>query len=146
MGKNGLGNNCFNDAPACVLFAQTTPQPPASWVAFKQAEHAKQVAFFAQLKADRDAFLRSNPEVKSYLAQLHAANMARETVHGRPHINEESSQTLIFLKLVGHKKVPLVVRATWASMSLLPLESISTMSPRAWARDPASMSFNVAKK
>jgi hypothetical protein len=66
-------------------FAQTTPQPPASWVAFKQAEHAKQVAFFQQIKADREAFLSANPDVKTYLQQLHASTRAREAAWRASH-------------------------------------------------------------
>ncbi len=85
MGKMTLGIIASILLLPVPSFAQTTPQPPASWVAFKQAEHTKQVAFFAQLKADRNAFLSVHPEVKSYLAQLHAANMARETAWRASH-------------------------------------------------------------
>jgi len=60
-----------------VSFAQSTPQAPASWIAFQQQENAKRSAFFKEMKADRDAFLSSNPEVKAYLEQVRAAAKAR---------------------------------------------------------------------
>ena len=58
-------------------FAQSTPQPPASWIAFQKQESAKRQAFYQQMKADREAFLNANPDVKSYLDQLRASNQSR---------------------------------------------------------------------
>jgi len=57
-----------------ISFAQSSsiPKPPASWIAFQQEENAKRTAFFKQMKADRDAFLSSNPDAKAYLDQMQA--------------------------------------------------------------------------
>jgi hypothetical protein len=55
-----------------LSFAQTTPQAPASWIAFQKQENAKRQAFYQQLKSDRDTFLNANPDVKTYLEQMRA--------------------------------------------------------------------------
>jgi hypothetical protein len=60
-----------------ISFAQTTPQAPASWVAFQKQERSKMTAFFQEMKADRDAFLSSNPEVKTYLQEMQTTAKAR---------------------------------------------------------------------
>ena len=60
-----------------VSFAQATPQAPASWIAFKQQESAKRIAFFKQMKEDRDAFISANPDVKAYLDEVRAARLAK---------------------------------------------------------------------
>lgn len=60
-----------------LVFAQNNPQPPAAWTEYLQQETAKKQAFYQQIKADRDAFLNSHPEVQTYLQQLHAASKAR---------------------------------------------------------------------
>jgi len=56
---------------------QTAPQPPASWVAFQQQEHAKSLAFFKQLNDDKQAFLKANPDVQAYLNQIRGLAQAR---------------------------------------------------------------------
>ena len=57
--------------------SQTPAQPPASWVAFMKQENVKRSAFFQQMKADRDAFLSANPDVKAYLDQMRANAQTR---------------------------------------------------------------------
>jgi len=60
-----------------ISLAQVTPQPPAAWVEFQKQESAKRAAFNAQMKADMQNFLASNPEVKSYMDQMRQAAQAR---------------------------------------------------------------------
>lgn len=60
-----------------LSFAQTTPQPPAAWVAFQKEENVKRAAFFKEMRADRDAFLAANPDVKEYFEQMRAAAKAK---------------------------------------------------------------------
>ncbi len=50
--------------------AQSSPQPPASWIEFQKAESAKRHAFFQEMKADRDNFFSTHPEAKAYVDQL----------------------------------------------------------------------------
>ena len=58
-------------------FAQVTPQPPAAWVAFQKEESAKRAAFNAQMRAEMQNFLNSNPEVKTYFEEMQASAKAR---------------------------------------------------------------------
>ena len=60
-----------------ISFGQETPQAPASWIAFQKEQSDKRIAFFQQMKADRDAFLSAHPEAKAYLEQMHVAAQAR---------------------------------------------------------------------
>ena len=60
-----------------ISFAQITPQPPAAWVAFQKEESAKRAAFNAQMKAEMQNFLNSNPEVKAYFEEMSAAAKSR---------------------------------------------------------------------
>lgn len=60
-----------------LSFAQTTLQPPASWIDFQQKEKVKIAAFFKEMKADTDAFLKANPDAKAYLDQMRANAKAR---------------------------------------------------------------------
>ena len=73
-----------------ISFAQTNSQnmlkPPASWIAFQKKEHAKQAAFLKQIRAETDAFINANPDVKAYVERARAAAKARmekwwRTVH-----------------------------------------------------------------
>jgi len=78
-----------------ISFAQssstTIPTPPASWVAFQQQEHAKRIAFFNQLKADRDAFLSANPDAQTYVNQLRASSQARMNAWRAAHPRKAST-------------------------------------------------------
>ncbi len=74
-----------------ISFAQTTPQAPASWVAFQQQENAKRVAFNQQMKADREAFLRANPDVQSYLDQMRAIAKQRMATFRNEHRPKNSA-------------------------------------------------------
>jgi len=56
---------------------QTAPTPPASWTTFLQQENAKRAAFFKQMKEDRDAFLKSNPDAQAYLDKMRTLAQAR---------------------------------------------------------------------
>ena len=66
-----LGSTALIMLIPALIFAQTTPKAPASWVAFQQQESAKRIAFFKQMKAERDAFLKANPDVRAYLEETH---------------------------------------------------------------------------
>jgi hypothetical protein len=56
---------------------QTTLQEPASWTAFQKQEQAKRADLFKQLNADKEAFLKANPDVQTYLNQVRTAAQAR---------------------------------------------------------------------
>ena len=60
-----------------ISFAQTLPPAPDSWVAFQKVERAKKVAFYKQMRADVDTFLRDHPDAKEYLTQVRAYRKAR---------------------------------------------------------------------
>ena len=70
---------------ASPVWAQSAPQPPASWVDFQQQENAKRAAFYQQLKADREAFLAAHPEAKAYLDQMRATAAARRAAWKAAH-------------------------------------------------------------
>jgi hypothetical protein len=70
-----------------ISFGQANPTPPAAWVAFQKAESVKRAAFNAQMKADMQAFLSENPEVKSYFAEMRAASQARIAAWKAQHQN-----------------------------------------------------------
>jgi hypothetical protein len=68
-----------------VAFAQSAPQPPASWVEFKKQEEAKRADFLKQMRQEREAFLSTHPEVKSYFDQVRALRLAQgRTLRHRP--------------------------------------------------------------
>jgi hypothetical protein len=60
-----------------ISFGQTVPQAPAAWIAFQKQENIKRTAFFEEMKADREAFLRANPDVKAYFDEMHATAKER---------------------------------------------------------------------
>ena len=60
-----------------ISFAQTSPQAPASWIAFQQEQNAKKAAFYKQLKADRETFLNEHPDVRAYIQEMKASNNAK---------------------------------------------------------------------
>ena len=77
MKKTVLGLVASTMLLPMISFAQTTPQPPAAWVAFQKEENAKRAAFNAQISADMKAFMAANPEVKTYFDEMRAASQAR---------------------------------------------------------------------
>ena len=72
-------------------WAQTNTQPPAAWIAFQKEEHLKQAAFFKQLKDDREAFFKANPDAKQYLENLRAAAKARNQAWIASHPGKRST-------------------------------------------------------
>ena len=68
-------------------FAQTSaqtqlPTPPASWVAFMKAENAKRIAFFKELKAEKEAFLNAHPDAQAYLIKAQKSHSLK--THATP--------------------------------------------------------------
>jgi hypothetical protein len=95
MKKISLGLIASMTLLSVISFAQTTPQPPASWIAFLKDESTKRAAFFQQMHADRQAFLSSHPDAQAYLDQMKANAKARLAQRKGTHQNKISPLTAI---------------------------------------------------
>ena len=94
MKKISLGLLACTLLLTSISFAQTIPQAPASWIAFQKEENAKRAAFFQEMRADREAFLSSNPDAKEYLDAVRAAAKERRTSWLASHPRKNTTNSL----------------------------------------------------